>query len=251
MKWIIELSIFSFLILWTISSARRRDLLLKKKIDYWFIDLLSLFIQGTVVPLAQTYLLFRGLNYIFPTLQSSLELNPIIAFSVNFVVVDYLYYLTHKALHRDGLWGFHLVHHTAESMDIFVSSRNSVWTTFLMPYVWINAIFLFLLRDKTAFLISMSASAMLDLWRHSEFMTEAKGSFHRFLAILLITPYEHGLHHSRSQSRVNFGANLNLWDKIHGTYMIAREMPQDLGFEIKSDFKTKLFFPFKLERENK
>jgi len=34
----------------------------------------------------------------------------------------------------------------------------------------------------------------------------------------VITPHEHAWHHSSARTDVNFGANLSLWDRVHGAY---------------------------------
>lgn len=120
----------------------------------------------------------------------------------------------------------------------------------MFPYLWFNALFLFVLEDKSAYLAAVSLSAVMDLWRHSYLSPKSESKLYRFISLFLITPIDHAWHHSRSKSRVNFGANINIWDKIHGTFYDGDEFPNDLGFKIKGTLFTKLFRPIKLGRDN-
>jgi sterol desaturase/sphingolipid hydroxylase (fatty acid hydroxylase superfamily) len=200
--------------------------------------------------LAQTYIVYRLFDFIIPQFKGGVSINPVLAFCLNFVLVDYLFFLTHKAFHGNKLWGFHVLHHSSTYMDIIVSSRNTVWTSFLFPYLWFNAFFLFILQDKSAYLIAVSLSAVLDLWRHSYLCPSRDSLFYKLIGTIMITPMDHAWHHSRSRSRVNFGANLNIWDKMHGTFYSGSEFPDDLGFELKGSLFTKLFRPIKLAKDN-
>lgn len=215
--------------------------------EFWFIDLFSLFMQGTVVPVLQSYFIFL---FILGDYAGTLRIPGWFAFLLNFVLLDYIYYWFHRNFHRKGFWGFHLLHHSAERMDIITTSRNSFWTTFLMPYIWVNGLMLVLLADKTWYIFGISLTAMLDLWRHSPLYPNTNTYLYRFLSLVFITPLDHAWHHSTGKNNVNFGANLNIWDRIHGTYYSGESEPQSLGFEVKSNLMTKLFLPFKLEREN-
>ena len=141
LKWLIELSIFSLLVFFTILGRERREKIIKKSFDDWVSDLLNLTIQGTIVPILQVYVIFKLLLYAFPSYQSSWELGWTGAIFLNFIVVDYIYYLVHKALHRESLWGLHILHHSVTDFDVFASGRNTIWTTFLFPYIWLNSIF--------------------------------------------------------------------------------------------------------------
>jgi sterol desaturase/sphingolipid hydroxylase (fatty acid hydroxylase superfamily) len=207
-------------------------------------------IQGIIIPLAQTYIVYRIFNYLIPSYKGTVAINPIFSFLLNFLFVDYLFFLTHRLFHGNSLWGFHVLHHSSTTMDVIVSSRNSVWTSFVFPYLWFNALFLFLLSDRTAFLAAMSLSAVMDLWRHSYLCPNSNSKFYKLISTIFITPIDHAWHHSRSKSRVNFGANMNLWDKLHGTFYKGESFPDDLGFKLKGSLFTKLFRPIKLGKDN-
>lgn len=231
---------FPLLLIFTVASKSRRDKMLTKSFDGWVLDLLNLPIQGIIVPILQTVTLYGVLDLLIPSYKGSLVLSPVLAFLLNFIFVDYLYYWNHRLLHGNGLWNFHKVHHSVEDMDVLATSRNTIWTTFLMVYVWVNAAFIFFLADPTFFVVAASLSAALDLWKHSNFPAPM------FLAdkLFLATPIDHQWHHS-GKPHINYGANLNLWDKVHRTYKREEKKPASLGIKTELPLWRALLFPFK------
>ena len=113
----------------------------------------------------------------------------------------------------------HAVHHTPEMFDVFITARNTLWTPLLIAYIWANGLGLFLLAEPGPFMAAAALTASLDLWRHTTF-SPVPGSCGRIVssALVLITPHEHMWHHSHDRADDNFGANLALWDRLHGTY---------------------------------
>jgi sterol desaturase/sphingolipid hydroxylase (fatty acid hydroxylase superfamily) len=236
----------SFLLLTALTFSMRQSrsrVRCRNRAD-WALDGAGLVIQGAVVPALQSVLIFGLLSGIAPKAQGILNLSAVSGFLLNFVLVDYLYYWNHRWLHCRLLWPAHAVHHTPERMDVFITSRNTLWTPLLIVYVWINGIFIFLLRDPGAFIFAASLTAGLDLWRHSSFAPRPGSALHRALGCVLITPHEHAWHHSRDRVDCNFGANLSLWDRLHGTYHSPAERAEAVGIPLTLSLKRKLLFPF-------
>ena len=155
------------------------------------------------------------------------------------MAVDYLYYWNHRILHRKSLWPFHRIHHTAEHIDLLITSRNSLWSPLLLVYLWANGFLIFVLKDPTYFILGVSLTAALDLWRHSGF-----GGEPRFLSRIFVTPKLHAWHHGARSASKNFGANFIFWDWIHGTYQGATDYPQQLGIPAPMSTARKLLYPF-------
>src|ERR1044071_4331454 len=210
-----------------LSSARASAL--RRNASDWTLDIAGLLVQGFVIPALEVSLVYGLLNIIAPRAKGSLEILWAFGFLLNFVVVDYLYYWNHRLLHSKMFWKIHAVHHTADRVDVFITSRNTLWTPLLIVYVWANGIFLFLLKDPVPFLLSASVTASLDLWRHTSFFTASSSWLHRAISLVIITPNEHIWHHSSDRADANFGANLSIWDLLHGTYQAAANLPESLG----------------------
>jgi sterol desaturase/sphingolipid hydroxylase (fatty acid hydroxylase superfamily) len=236
----------SFLILTAITFAVResRRVVLGRNGEDWLLDVAGLIVQGVAIPLLQTTLVYGLFSLLLPPAKGVFEVHPVIAFLLNFIVVDYLYYWNHRLLHRSELWDTHAVHHTAERMDLFITSRNTLWSSLLIVYVWVNGFFIFLLKDPRAFILAVSITASLDLWRHTAFTFKPDSILHQAIAFLFITPNEHAWHHSTHQPNKNFGANLSVWDKLHGTYFSPRQLPKVLGIRSSLNLTRRLLFPF-------
>jgi sterol desaturase/sphingolipid hydroxylase (fatty acid hydroxylase superfamily) len=243
---------FSLLIVFTVVDRRRFVTICLKSREDWILDAVGLFFQGIVIPWLQIAVVYQVYYYLLPSDRSSFHLPAIAAFLLSFVAVDYIYYWNHRLLHSRWLWKLHLVHHTMTEMDVLGTSRNTIWTSFFIVYLWIHALFIYLLADPTWYIFGVSLTSALDLWRHSAIAPQSKSLLYRYLSPWLIFPQDHAWHHSsntgdrprwREGSCGNYGANFKLWDKIHGTCYQSDRMPVSLGVETNLALAQKLFYP--------
>jgi sterol desaturase/sphingolipid hydroxylase (fatty acid hydroxylase superfamily) len=242
MKYLTEI-VFTFLILFTLIAPAYRHYYLKKKMPEWILDGLNLTVQGTLIPFLQAGILYQILDTLFPSLGGRLNLSFSASFILNFVFVDYLYYWNHRLFHKKELFPIHIVHHTVTNMDVMATSRNTLWSSFLIIYMWANGLFIFLLKDPSGFIAGMVLTAALDCWRHSKFFLKSlQPLLSRYL--FLVTPIDHAVHHG-PQFNSNFAANWNFFDKIHGTYIYANEFPKKLGINSGLNFWQKLLYPYR------
>ena len=184
----------------------------------WLIDGSGLLLQGAIAT-AFAFIAPRG----------RIDVPFVAQLAISFVAVDYAFYWNHRLLHG-ALWRWHAVHHSARRLDVVVTSRNTLWTPLLIVYVWTTAAAVLLLRDPRGWLLGISLTAALDLWRHSPMTLPAFAR--RTLSLVLITPHEHAWHHSTSRHDVNFGANFSIWDRMHGTYAAPDDAPSSLGVDV-------------------
>ncbi|NEU80462.1 sterol desaturase family protein [Nostoc sp. UIC 10630] len=235
---------FIGLVGWTISNQVGRTQLKVKSREDWLLDSTGLTIQGILIPFLQATLVYWLYQYLLPTQQGYLKVSLIPAFIISFVVVDYLYYWNHRLLHTKLLWNVHKVHHTVTQMDVLGTSRNTLWTSLLIIYLWIHTLFLYLLADPTGYLLGVSLTSALDLWRHSNLMIPVNTKLYQFLSSWLILPQDHAWHHCREIHNYNYGANLKIWDKLHGTYYESKKVPSIIGIPSSLNLFQKLLFPF-------
>ena len=208
----------------------------------WLLDICGLAVQGVVIPALQMGLLYRALSPLLPQWSNSIPVSPVVGFLICTVFVDYAYYWNHRWLHGPA-WPIHKVHHTVTQLDVLSSSRNSLWSSFFILYLWIHPLMLYLLTDSSGYLCGISLTAMLDLWRHSRLGPCIDSKGYRWLSPWLILPQDHALHHSHAHG-CNFGANLKLWDRLHGTARRAEHFPKRLGIKTTLSFWQKLLYPF-------
>lgn len=248
-RFIIELLIFYFLIFLNILVTKKAFPFFNLSKSDFTLDIISLLIQGFLIPLISIFILNDLYFYFFPELQGALDISFLLSFLLAFVFVDYIYFLTHRALHSKRLWKFHIVHHSAKEMNILNTSRNSLITHFLLPYIWLNSLFIYLLKNPEGYLVGFSLTAMMDLWRHSElYPTNSNTPFLRFFEMIFITPKHHSWHHSNKEFNNFYGANLIIWDKIHKTTNphLESSYPKHLGMNLHKSMPILLFRPDKI-----
>lgn len=215
----------------------------QKPITDWILDSAGLWIQGLLIPLLQLTLLPRLYQQLFSGWHHTVFLHPFLAFLLSFVVVDYLYYWNHRLLHSPWGWVVHRVHHTVTAMDVLGTSRNTLWSSFLMVYLWVHGVFIYLLTDPTVYVLGVSLTAALDLWRHSRFSPCPSSGLYHWLSPWLVLPQDHGWHHHSGDDGCNYGANLKLWDRLHGTWHRSDQWPSQLGQPLCLSLWRQLIYP--------
>lgn len=228
---------FVLLLAWT----ARAGLLRGKPAADWALDVANLTVQGTLVPLLQGVVVVAGLQALAPGWQGSLVLPAPWVFLLNVVGVDYLYYWNHRLLHSELLWPVHRVHHTVSRMDVLGTSRNTLWSTAFILYLWLGGLMLFLLADPRPYVAGAMLTASLDLWRHSELHPPERLA--AWLRPWLILPADHARHHGASVPRGNYGSNFKLWDRLHGT-LLPDGPAEPLGHPGPGSLIRNLLWPF-------
>ncbi len=234
---------FGLLFLWLLTAAAERAQLRQKTLFEWVLDSSNLTIQGTLIPLLQTGLLFGALAFIWPEGRGFLNIEPFWGFALNFFMVDYLYYWNHRLLHQRSLFPLHVVHHTVKHMDVFATSRNSLITSFFIVYLWVNGFLLYVTDLNRGLLLGMSVSAALDIWKHASLGKRHPQLQRRLSQAGIMTPLDHAWHHAQRLNK-NYGANLNWYDKLHGTYYASDTYPERMGVKTALRPWQKLLFPF-------
>ncbi|MFP5387494.1 MAG: sterol desaturase family protein [Bacteriovoracia bacterium] len=233
---------FSSLTLLILLNEEKRKLTFSRNRDEWTADIFGLLIQGIAIPAFPFFVVPLSATML-PSLHGRFDVHPVAQFLLSFVLVDYLYYWNHRFFHGRKFWAIHRLHHSSRHLDLFATSRNSFITSFLFVYVWAQIGGMLLLKDSTPFMMGLAVTFALDLWRHSGHSQPdlVKNLFGWFL----ILPEQHVFHHSLTGRTKNYGANLNWWDKLHGTYsekIIAnRELEKISGKNIWSE----LFIPWR------
>lgn len=240
----LELIVFDLLLIYLLLSAESRHQFLKKTRFEWLLDSSNLLIQGFLIPFLRLNVLFALLQWLLPQARGILEISFWAGFLLNFVLVDYLYYWNHRLMHYRPLFPVHIVHHTVTQMDVMATSRNTLWTSFFFVYLWVNGTMLYLTDLNAGYILGMSVTASLDLWKHSSLLrTSPKLLDWLSKYLMIMTPRDHAWHHS-ALLNYNYGANLNLFDKLHGSYRASKTYPERLGVKTRLSPLQQLLMPF-------
>ncbi len=150
---------------------------------------------------------------------------------VLFVLVDFLFYLSHYLNHKlPWLWAIHGVHHQGEDFN-FSTGLRLPWLHKLGAF-WVPlpaALLGFELSDYAAVAL---LQASLQTWTHTRFLPRRIP----VLEWVLVTPSHHRVHHGQNDRYrdKNFAGILSVWDYLFGTYCPETE-PVRFGVRGVSD----------------
>lgn len=235
---------FAILLILALSRSDTRRALLSRDAGDWWLDGSGLLLQGFAVPALATALGAWLLPRWWPAGRGIFAPPSWIAFAAAFVGVDYLYYWNHRWLHARAAWPLHAAHHGGSRLDVLSTARNSAWTPFAIVYLWAHAAALFLLADPAPYSLGMAATAALDLYRHTG---AGAGGADGILGNLFVTASQHAAHHARGVRFGNFGANLNLWDRLHGTFIGPAPADAAVGLPSARTAARQFLLPFPSE----
>lgn len=187
----------------------------------------------------------------------------VIAYTVVlFVAKDFTSFLIHFAMHKIPLlWRFHKVHHSATVLNPITQYRIHPVELFfnnlsaVLCIAIVTGVFDFLYGGKLSVVAVAGVNVFNFLFlalganlRHSHVALK----YPEWLEKILISPYQHQIHHSDNQAHFdsNLGSVLAIWDKWWGTLIRssqAKKIRFGLGAET-DEFKSfwdNLIRPFK------
>jgi sterol desaturase/sphingolipid hydroxylase (fatty acid hydroxylase superfamily) len=141
------------------------------------------------------------------------------------VLLDYSLYLWHVLVHRvPALWRFHAVHHVDRDLTVTTALRFH-FGELALSVPW---------RAMQVALIGVSPS-QLQLWQQLVLLSilfhhsnlRLPRQMERYLALIVMTPRLHGIHHSDIEPirASNWSSGLTIWDWLHGT--LRNDVPQE------------------------
>ncbi len=132
------------------------------------------------------------------------------------VLMDYTLYLWHVWTHKGPLWRFHQAHHTDLDMDASTAVRFHFGEMAAsVPYRLLQIAVIGV--GPRAFSVWQTFLIACIAFHHSNLALPPW--LERWIAPVLVTPRNHGIHHStvREETDSNWSSGLTLWDRLHGT----------------------------------
>lgn len=137
------------------------------------------------------------------------------AWTILFVLDDFIYYWMHRANHEIRLlWAGHVNHHSAIRMNFATALRQGVGERVHKYLFWLPLPLLGF--DVLMIFMMMSISLFYQFWLH----TELVGRLPKFVEFVLNTPSHHRVHHASNVRYLdcNHGGTFIVWDRMFGTF---------------------------------
>jgi sterol desaturase/sphingolipid hydroxylase (fatty acid hydroxylase superfamily) len=150
----------------------------------------------------------------------NLHLTGVVKWFTLFVIVDFLFWLSHMIAHRiPWMWAIHGVHHQAENYNFSVGLRMPWWHKLMAFWIVIPPAVLGFAPVDYVLVATIHASA--QIWTHTTLLPKRIPIFERFF----VTPSHHRVHHGKNKIYVdkNFGGILSVWDYLFDTYQPETE----------------------------
>lgn len=153
-------------------------------------------------------------------LLNRVELPRIVEVIVAVLVLDYTLWIWHRANHRvPFLWRFHLAHHVDLDLDASTAFRFHFAELALSIPVRVAQI---AIVGASPFAVGVWQAILFVsiLFHHSNVRLPPR--FERVLALLVVTPRMHAIHHSarEDETNSNWSSLLSVWDFLHRTFRL-------------------------------
>lgn len=151
-----------------------------------------------------------------PLLQA-FNTSDLFSFIVILLVLEFLIYWIHRALHRiPWLWRIHAVHHTDTEFDVTTSHRHHPFEPMLTALISTPIIFALGAPIIVLILYNLTVTA-ISLISHSNIVLPKK--IDQILRLFIITPDFHRMHHSSDKrfTNSNYGVILPWFDYLFRT----------------------------------
>ncbi|GAC1585081.1 MAG: sterol desaturase family protein [Candidatus Velthaea sp.] len=151
-------------------------------------------------------------------LVNRLPVPPVMRDAAAVLALDYTLYLWHVLTHRvPFLWRFHLVHHVDRDLDASTALRFH-FGEMAISVLWRAAQVSAIGVSPRAFAVWQQLLVGAILFHHSNVRLPAR--YERAIALFVVTPRAHGLHHAADErlTNANWSSGLSCWDRLHGTW---------------------------------
>lgn len=139
-----------------------------------------------------------------------------------FVMIDLMYYWSHRMSHEINLfWAGHVVHHQSEDYNLSVALRQSALQKLFSMWFYIPVALAGF--PPAWFALSIGLNLLYQFWIHTEMI----GKLPRWFEWLMNTPSHHRVHHGRDPKYIdkNHAGVFIIWDRMFGTFQQEEERP--------------------------
>jgi sterol desaturase/sphingolipid hydroxylase (fatty acid hydroxylase superfamily) len=152
------------------------------------------------------------------------------------------------------LWEFHKIHHSATVLNPFTQYRihpieliiNNIRGIIIKGFV--TGLFMYLANGNISLLTFITVNVfnfIFLFWGANLRHSNVKLKYFNFLEYILISPFQHQIHHSNDPKHydTNMGSRLAIWDYLFKTLVRSKSVNQiQYGLGEKEDPKYNTFF---------
>ena len=161
-----------------------------------------------------------------------LGVSGVVQFGIAFILLDVWMYWWHRFNHViPFLWRFHRMHHSDPAMDVTTATRFHVGEITLSSIVKLALIPLVGIPLEALIVFDFIQLPIIS-FHHANISLPQ--SFDDALAMFIVTPFMHKVHHSRSRPETdsNYSSLLSVWDRLFGSF-VRKEDCGDIRFGLE------------------
>ncbi|MBN3810931.1 sterol desaturase family protein [Paraburkholderia sp. Ac-20347] len=191
------------------------------------LNLLFFFAMQPVFDRAQGWLRLHGVMSVdIDNLWPGVTTQPIVAFAIYLIVLDFFGYWYHRLSHRYGIWWeLHAVHHSQRRMSFWCDNRNHLLDV-LMQSCMFAAIAVVIGVPPAQFVVLVALTNFVQNVQHANIRVHFGWLGER----LIVSPRFHRRHHAIGYGHegttygCNFGVLFPWWDMLFGSASFNREL---------------------------
>jgi sterol desaturase/sphingolipid hydroxylase (fatty acid hydroxylase superfamily) len=146
--------------------------------------------------------------------------NTVFTIIIGVLALDFSSWLVHWVMHKvKPLWGFHLIHHTDNNVDVTTGLRHHPGDSILRGIFFLLLIFVSG-APMYAVMIYQTLLVLATAFTHANISLPKPVD--RIISYILVSPNMHKVHHHWKQPYTdsNYGGVFSIWDRLFGTYKV-------------------------------
>ncbi|MGD1932960.1 MAG: sterol desaturase family protein [Candidatus Phaeomarinobacter sp.] len=158
----------------------------------------------------------------------------VVAILAAYVIVDFLFYWYHRAIHEVRLgWAAHVNHHSSQFLNAGTALRSSFVEAWFEPVFLIPAVLLGM--DPLMVVALISLNHLYQYWLHTRLIGKLGP-----MEWIMNTPSHHRVHHASNirYCDKNYAGTFIVWDRLFGTFEAERE-DEPCIFGIRHQLETR------------
>lgn len=144
--------------------------------------------------------------------------NILLTIIIGVLALDFSSWLVHWVMHKVRvLWGFHLVHHTDNTVDVTTGLRHHPGDSILRGVFFMLLIFVSG-APMYSVMIYQTLLVLATAFTHANISLPKRVD--KVISYILVSPNMHKVHHHWKQpfTDSNYGGVFSIWDRMFGTY---------------------------------